>query len=177
MEEQWKDIEGLEGKYQISNKGRVKSMRRPVREGSKKYIEEKIRKVAKDRGGYLFLKFMINGKFKTCLIHRLVANAFIPNPDNLPEVNHKDENKENNCVEKLEWCDRKYNIRYGTAIKRAREKTSKKVIRCDKEWNELKIYNSVEETREDGFEPKHVSDCALGKRKTHGGFKWKYVNE
>ena len=160
-----------EGIYEVSSCGQVRRLHKDKRSSPFKILKlDTLR-------GYKKVHLYKNGSGKSFQVHRLVAEAFIPNPDNLPQVNHIDEDHSNNYVENLEWCDRKYNMRYGTAIKRSREKANKKVIRCDKEWNELKIYNSVEETREDGFEPKHVSDCALGKRKTHGGFKWKYVNE
>lgn len=115
MEEIWKDIKGYEGLYQISNLGRVKSL------NYKRTGIEEILKSKKMRNGYLRITLNKNGKYKTFAVHRLVAEAFINNPNNLPEVNHKDEDKQNNCVWNLEYCDRRYNVNYGTRNKRVSE--------------------------------------------------------
>ena len=114
MQEIWKDIEGYEGLYQVSNKGRVKSLSRlVVRVGKPNYItKEKILKCSELKGtGYPAVSLGSNNNFKSMLVHRLVAQAFIPNPDNLPEINHIDNNKNNNHVNNLEWCNRLYNER------------------------------------------------------------------
>ena len=117
--EEWKDIKGYEGIYQISNKGRVKSLH---------YGKEKILSGTPIKGGYLFINLSKNGKTKPFYIHRLVAQAFLPNPDNLPDVNHKDEDKTNNYVENLEWCSRKYNINYGNRNEITKKKNGKKIL-------------------------------------------------
>ena len=119
MEEIWKDIEGYEGLYKISNMGRVKSI---------KFNKEKILFLQKDKYGYLRVGLRKMGKLKNYFVHRLVAEAFIPNPNNLPIVNHKDENKQNNCVENLEWCTVKYNNSYATALFQRKEKLKKKIV-------------------------------------------------
>lgn len=114
IEEIWKDIDGLEGCYQISNFGRVKSLARY--DYSTRYIKEKIMKPSKDKDGYLIIGLQCarkHKKQKTYRIHQMVAKAFIPNPFNLPEINHKDEDKTNNHVDNLEWCTTKYNLTYG----------------------------------------------------------------
>ena len=103
MKEIWKPIEGYEGLYEISSYGRVKSLRRNI-----------ILIPKKELTGYLRCNLYLNKNMKTVSIHRLVAQAFIPNPDNLPQVNHKDEDKSNNRVDNLEWCTVKYNNDYGT---------------------------------------------------------------
>ena len=102
MREIWKDIEGTEGKYQISNCGNVIS---------NNYRGTKQAKLLKPTllNGYLYVH--VDGRLRT--VHRLVAEAFIPNPNGLPLINHKDENKTNNCVDNLEWCDHRYNLMYG----------------------------------------------------------------
>lgn len=122
----WKDIEEYEGKYQVSNMGRVKSLERTVRcglnGGCYRTIPERIIKPIKDNYGYLVVNLWEDGKKKTCKVHRLVATAFLPNPENLPCINHRDENKRNNLAQNLEWCDVKYNNNYGTKNQRASEK-------------------------------------------------------
>ena len=111
MTEIWKNIEGYEGKYQVSNLGRVKSM----------IGQEKVLHPKKHRNGHLQIGLHKDKKRKTMYIHRIVAQAFIPNPDNIACVNHKDENPNNNNVDNLEWCTQKYNCNYGTRVDRIME--------------------------------------------------------
>ena len=116
--EQWKDIEGFDGRYQISNLGRVKSCSRLIRVSHRGYVgyrktQEKIMKPCTMRNGYQYIEFHKNGEQSREFVHRLVARAFIPNLNNLPFVNHKDENPSNNNVDNLEWCTSKYNCNYG----------------------------------------------------------------
>ena len=108
----WKDIKGYEHLYQVSNLGRVKSL--PKYSNSKGYLELRKEKVLKPyktgrKRNYLTVRFLDGKAYK---VHRLVAEAFIPNPDNLPQVNHKDENPSNNNVDNLEWCTNAYNVKY-----------------------------------------------------------------
>ena len=125
-EEIWKDIKGYEGKYMVSNLGIVKSLERMkwcgLNGGCYYKVPEKILKGVDDGYGYLQVKLYKDGEENTCRINRLVAQAFLPNPDNLPEVNHKNEDKTDNRVENLEWCSRSYNINYGTRNKKVAEK-------------------------------------------------------
>ena len=113
--EEWRDIEGYEGLYQVSNLGRVKSLARVVirSDGKPNTVNEKILKYGMNRG-YCAVVLCKDGKKKMYKVHRLVAMAFLRNPHNLPEVNHKDEDKKNNCVDNLEWCTSLYNINYGS---------------------------------------------------------------
>lgn len=115
-EEIWKPVLGYEGLYEVSSYGRVKSVDRYVKACYEKYRlhKGKVLSPAKDRYGYLSVVLSYNGKHKTITVHILVAQAFIPNPDDLPIINHKDEDKTNNRVENLEWCTAKYNMNYGT---------------------------------------------------------------
>lgn len=115
MEEIWSDIEGFEGFYQVSNKGNVKSLDRLVNGCSFKGYQRmkgKQLKLQKRKSGHLDVLLKKNGKEKRCWVHRLVAKAFIPNPDNLPIVNHIDSNPQNNSVENLEWCTQQHNINH-----------------------------------------------------------------
>ena len=120
MIEEWRTIEGYEGLYEVSNLGRVRSLDMYVkgRYGNYRLHKGKVLSPAKDKNGYLKVNLCYNGKDKIIRVHRLVAGAFVSNPDNLPEVNHKDEDKTNNNVENLEWCNRKDNINYGTRTER-----------------------------------------------------------
>ena len=169
--EEWKDIEGFEG-YQISNYGRVKSL---------KFGKEKILKGGKDTNGYLLVGLWKDGKLVRKLVHRLVAEAFLSNPQNLPEVNHKDEDKANNCVENLEWCGRKYNVNYGTGTERSSEKRrndpkrSKRIDQIDAVTGEVvRQWASTAECGRNGFGQRNVSACARGVKKQYKGFIWKY---
>ena len=118
MTEEWRDIKGYEGYYQVSNLGRVRSVDRYCACWSSVRFVKGALKNVRPHNGYLVVDLSLNGKSKTISVHRLVAQAFIPNTDNLPQVNHKDENKQNNCVDNLEWCTCEYNIKYGTRLQR-----------------------------------------------------------
>lgn len=120
MREEWKDIKGYEGIYQISNKGEVRSLDRIVH-GRNDYFQKGVILKQANNGNYNFVSIQVNGKQKKLYIHRAVAEHFIPNPLGLKEVNHKDENKQNNSVENLEWCTSKYNANYGTRNQRISE--------------------------------------------------------
>ena len=117
MNEEWRPIEGYEGLYEVSNTGRVRSLDRYVKGKGESYRLHKGRVLSpiKDKNGYLLINLYCNGKQNIIKIHRLVAQEFLSNPDNLPEVNHKDEDKTNNRVDNLEFCDHKYNMNFGTA--------------------------------------------------------------
>lgn len=121
MKEEWKDIKGYEGLYKISNLGRVKSL---PKHAGRSYRKERILKNSIDKDGYIKVTLCKNNKTSFLSIHRLLAIAFIPNPNNFPQINHKDENKQNNNLNNLEWCTCKYNINYGTRTKRAFKKVN-----------------------------------------------------
>lgn len=149
MEEKFKDIEGYEGLYQVSNKGRVKSL------NYKRSGKTKILKPQNHKNGYLFVGLTKNNKRTHYLIHKLVAQSFIPNPNNLPQCNHLDENKHNNCVNNLCWCTAKENMNYGTRNERAAKsnsikqknnpKRSTQIKSLDLETNEIIYYPSIRE--------------------------------
>ena len=165
MNEIWKDIEGYEGLYQISNLGRVKSL------GNNKTRKEKILKSSKNTNGYLLVNLHKEGKQKHYYIHRLVVIAFIPNPDNLSQVNHINEDKTDNRVENLEWCDSKYNLNYGTRT----EKTQKPILQFNLDGKFIKKWDSaIQVERELGFNQGNIGKCCKGKIKSAYGFKWRY---
>ena len=177
MEEIWKEIDGYPN-YMISSKGRVKSLERYDKLG--RLVKEKILKQGADGGGYKILRLYNDGKHKSFHSHRLVAQAFLDNPYNLPEVNHKDENKQNNCVDNLEWCDKKYNNNYGTKNKRAAKalfngKRSKKVFQYDLNGNFIKEFPSAAEVqRQMGIPIQNVTSCCRGEYKTTHGYIFSY---
>ena len=179
--EEWRDIEDYKGKYQVSNIGRVKSLERTIWTGKGYYktLPERILKLRKRKDGYLQIKLYKDGAEKVYLVHRLVSEAFIPNPNNLPEINHKDENKQNNCVDNLEWCSRSYNNRYNGRAKKAgkklAEKLSKPVYSISKESGLITYWKSATvASRQIGISQSNICNCLKGKRKSTGGFYWIY---
>ena len=116
----WKDIAGYEGLYQVSNTGKVRSLDRVItyKNGRQVFYKSKILKQYLGKDGYMYVHLYKDKKNKRCVVHRLVVQAFLENPNNWPQVNHKDENKTNNAVCNLEWCTAKYNSNYGTRRER-----------------------------------------------------------
>ena len=166
----WKDIPNYEGLYQISNYGRIKSLYNYKRNGTN-ILKPRIKK------GYYCIGLRKKGKRKWIGIHRLVGQTFIPNPNNYPCINHKDENPLNNYVENLEWCTVKYNNCYGTRIERARNsiKTKRKVLKYDLKGNFIKEYESISEAgRKNKILPSGIVSCCKGKYNNCGGYVWKY---
>ena len=161
-EEIWCPIKGYEGLYEVSDQGRVKSL---------KFGKERILKSVRDKDGYLLVCLCKNREKKMCKIHRLVAQAFIQNPDNLQEVNHKDENKTNNYVQNLEWCDQKYNINYGTR----NDRCSKPVLQYTKSGKFVKEWRSATDVQRNlGYFGTYISSCCNGKCKSAYNFIWKF---
>ena len=176
MEEIWKDIQGYEGIYQVSNYGEVRSLDRIEQcNGTERLRKGRTMLPRKIKDGYLSVGLRNGSRQKGKLVHRLVAEAFIRNPNNLPEVNHKDENKENNSVENLEWCDAAYNIRYGTGIERRAAQIRKEIVQYSLDGDELTIFNSITEAaRAIGGGTSRISACCKGERKSAYGYRWKY---
>lgn len=162
----FKEIEGYEGLYEVSNLGNVKSL------NYNKTKIERILKAEKDIGGYLRVALRKQGKQKHYKIHRLVAQAFIPNPNNYKQVNHIDEDKTNNAASNLEWCSAKYNSSYGTRTHRITKKNSKQVLFVEVN----NIYQSAKQIeKEFGFPHQSISKVCTGKRKTYKGLHFKFV--
>ena len=177
MEEVWKDVEGYEGFYQVSNLGRVKSLGRIIvtRYGKTQTIYERVLKIKIHKFGYLEVSLHSNGKSKTYKVHRLVAEAFIPNPDGLLEVNHIDENKSNNRVDNLEWCSSSYNANYGTRNKRVALAKSKKIIQYSLDGVLIKEHQSLTDAgRTVNGNAQGVFLCVNDKIKKYKGYIWKY---
>lgn len=175
----WRWIPGYEGLYQVSTRGRVRSVGRWVTypDGSKHFFEGRILKPGRNTGGYLKVDLCRNGKVRTFLVHRLVAMVWIDNPENKPEVNHLDETKTND-VYNLEWCTRKENNNWGTRNKRSADSQSKALQALDPKTGVVALeFASVNEAGRNGFSAGHVSACCRGERKTHKGLVWRYKDD
>lgn len=184
MDEIWKDIEGYEGLYQVSNLGRVRSLLRINRCFDKTYIRKgKVLKGMSDKDGYSYVLLSKEGVQRKFLIHRLVAKHFILNPQNFPQVNHKNEVVNDNRLENLEWCDCVYNIRYGTGVKRRAELQTNKhgakvVLQFTLDGEFIREFPSTMEiVRVYGFRQSHINECCLGKAKSSYGYVWKYKDK
>ncbi|QVU02042.1 HNH endonuclease family protein [Enterococcus phage vB_EfaS_785CS] len=166
MIEIWKDIEGYEGDYQVSNLGRVKSF---------KYKSERILKPCVDKDGYRDVRLCKHNKPKHFKIHRLVAEAFIPNPENKPQVNHIDEDKVNNMVSNLEWVTPKENNNHGTRTERMMISQGTKIKAIDITSGECNEYPSMGEcARRLGLSQGNISNCLHGKLRQTGGYVFQY---
>ena len=144
IKELWKPIKNYEDLYEVSNKGNIKSIRRYIKSNhnNTRLQEEILRKLTLTNKGYLSVRLCKNSKYKTFLVHRLVAEAFIPNTYNYPEINHLDENKTNNNANNLEWCSHDYNIKYST-------NPSKKLLRKRRKRQEyLEMQEEIKRLKE-----------------------------
>lgn len=174
----WKDIIGYEGLYQVSNMGRVKSL------NYNHTGTERVLKAIKGKYGYLKVNLYKDGKKKPHYVHRIVAQTFIPNPNNLSEVNHMDERPENNMAENLEWVSHKENINYGTRTERALKlqinhpSKSKPVLQYTPKGELVREWSSAREAGRNGFHQGGISQCCNGKYgcNTHKGYVWKFKN-
>ena len=178
MREIWKDIKDYEGLYQVSNWGRVKSLN--YRHTGK----EMVLQLNKTKYGYLLVCLYKDGKSRWFSVHRLVASTFLENPDNLPCVNHKDEDKTNNFAGtpendytdgNLEYCTTAYNNSFGTRPKRAAEHKCKPVLQYTKTGDFIREWKSIIEVkRELGYGNGNISNCCLKKLKSAYGYIWKF---
>lgn len=160
LREIWRDIKGYGGLYQVSNFGKIYSNN-----------THSLAKPYRNNKGYLKIDLCKDGKRKKFFVHRIVAETFIANPNNYPQVNHKDEDKTNNNVSNLEFCDCKYNIGYGTGRERAAEKVRKSVfcIELNKGFKSI-----TEASKATGICLQSISMCCLGKYKTAGRMHWRW---
>ncbi len=178
--EVWRPVDGFEGYYEVSNYGRVRSIKRIVTIKNRWHDIQRryggtITRGHIDNNGYMAICLQADGRKKYTKVHILVAKAFIENPSNYHQVNHKDENKSNNCVENLEWCTAKYNSNYGTKIKRQAEKWSRKVNML-KDGKIVSTFPSLKEAGERmNINYKNIQSVCAGHRKTAGGYNWEYA--
>lgn len=194
MNETWKDIAGYEGLYQVSNKGNVRGIDRKNSRGT--CVKGKILKVKVNRFGYSEVTLSKQGTTKTLKVHRIVAFAFVKNPNEIKmtQVNHKDENKLNNTAENLEWCDAKYNVNYGTGHARGIAQIDQCKKSAHTDWKKIieNRYKAVIQKTKDGIEINrfksaghaseqlninqwNIGSCCRGKQKTAGGYAWEYA--
>ena len=166
-QEIWKDIPGYEGLYQVSNLGRVKSFR--IWTGTMYVNKEHILINNIEKSGYARVFLRKNNKTTAIRVHRLVAQVFLNNPNNYTCVNHKDENKQNNKVDNLEWCTREYNNRYSMSIKINQYDMAGKFI---KKWNSSREIENMLKIAHSS-----IQKCCKHIYKHAGGYKWEFVKE
>lgn len=161
----WKDIKGYEGLYQASNQGNIRNAQTWV-----------VLRPANNNNKYPTVSLSKNGEKHSKNVHKLIASTFIPNPLNLPQVNHKDEDKTNNCVDNLEWCSNSYNCNYGTRNKKVAKKIKKHIIQSNLDGEEIMCWFSLTDAHDStNISISKISECLKGKRKTYGGYIWKYA--
>ena len=177
--EEWRPIKGYEGLYEVSSVGRVKRLGRKTvtSSGKVRYLKETIRKPQKDIKGYLNLRLSNNGTYKFCRIHRLVAEAFIPNPNNKPQVNHINEDRADNRVDNLEWVTCTENNNHGSRNEKIAKIQRKPVEGMSLKDNSILKYKQLKDTKLDGFNHLMVSRCCRGIQYKHRGYIWRFITE
>lgn len=188
--EQWRVIPKFD-LYEVSNLGRVKCKERLIRRGNGYMLKkEHVLKFANNGRGYLFVTLHQDGRDQKFYIHRLVASAFIPNPQNKPFINHIDNNPLNNNIENLEWCTHQENVEWmkkqGRNVRteewlnhlhKAQRKTYKAVVAKSIETGKCLYFEKIQAVKEKGFYPANVHKCCNGKVIQHKGYLWRYANE
>lgn len=179
--EEWKSVKGFNGIYEVSDWGNVRTKEHYAisgKGGKVHFYPSKIKAQQKTKSGYMVVGLMCGSKAKPVRVHQLVAMAFIPNndPTNKTQINHKDENKENNCVWNLEWCTSKYNCNYGERTKKIMSKKCKPVEAYNKDGELVYKFKSAKEAEAIGFSNEKISQCCNGVygHKTHKGLIWRF---
>ena len=182
LNEIWKDVKNYEGLYQVSNLGRVRSLDVRTYQKNKfgkfKYVlhKGKILKIQKQRNGYFTIDLHMNGKFERKIIHRLVAETFISNPNNYQYINHKDSNTSNNRVDNLEWCTQKYNIKYAYDFGNKIPPNMRSVNQIDENGKITATFISIQEAeRKTSIKSANISKCCRKLRNKAGGYQWAYT--
>lgn len=181
----WKPVVGFEGSYEVSNLGRVRSVDRFITNslGRTYFSKGVILKWVLDKGGYPMVGLSLHNKYYSRKIHRLVAEAFIENPYNLPSINHKDEDKTNNKVENLEFCTVKYNNNYGnhnlkqSLTRRADPNLTKSVLKLSLTGEVLKQYPCVRDVVIDGYKERTVAEVCRFEKPSAYGYLWIFASE
>ena len=181
--EVWRPVVGWEGLYEVSSHGQVRSLDRVVEKlewNGKKYqilYRGKILAQSLKSIGYCEVTLYLDGKYKTFKVHRLVAEAFIPNPDNLPCVNHKDECKSNNHADNLEWCSHYYNNHYKDRMERAAKSKSRPIEQLSLTGEHIAFFpSSAIAIRTLNMKSNHLCSVLTGNRKSTYGYRWRYVD-
>ena len=186
--EVWRDVLNFEGCYKVSNYGRVKTIPRTIsckgKNNADSYVivKEKIKKATFNERGYLFVALSIQDKPHYVYIHRLVAQAFIENPFNLPQVNHRDENKTNNSVVNLEWCTSLYNNNYGTAKYRSKislriNGNTTQIDMYDLNGNLLKHYDCANDIQKDGISRRAAYNVCYHRTRSYKGCVFRFTGD
>lgn len=175
MKEEWRAVPGYEGLYEVSNMGRVRSLDRWVKghKGTPYFKPGRLLSIVIDHKGYCVVNLRTRNRQ---YVHRLVAVTFLSNPNDLPMVNHKDENRANNKVDNLEWCDNRYNLNYGSVKDKMRRHclTRKPVLQIDKEGNVVNEFESLSDAAKCvGVPYQNIAFCCKYSSRTAGGYKWK----
>lgn len=177
MQEIWKDVKGYEGLYQVSNFGRVRSLNYK----HTKNVKELAYRI--NHKGYIDVHLSKNGKSKHLVVHRLVAKTFIPNPNNLPQINHIDGNKQNNRIDNLEWCNNSENLKHAYKLNLRLKKQGvnhhncKKVNQYDLNGNFIKTWDFIKQANVELKIPhSNIVCCCRGLYKKAGGFIWRYAD-
>lgn len=171
-EEIWKPVVGYEGRYEVSNIGRVRSMNYNHTKSVRLLIP------TVDRKEYEYVHLCKDGRAYHNRVSRLVADAFIPNPHNKPFVDHIDTNRRNNHVDNLRWCNQSENQQNPISRKRYGDSKAKPVIQLNMDCQVVRVWASAREAEiHGGFNHRHIADVCRGKLKTHGDYKWRYANK
>ena len=178
--EEWRDVTGYEGLYQISNLGRVKHLKFTHKNRFGECTKQEHIVGYNGSNGYMYVNLCKGNKMHTVTIHSLVAKAFIPNPNGYDCINHKDESHDNNRVDNLEWCTKEYNNNYGTLAKRKREimlnhPETSKIVRCVD--NNIVYLSAREAARQLNVHPTNIINCCNGKQKTCKGLHFEYIEK